>query len=563
MIKFESISIEGFCSYRDPFFYKFSRPGINLILGHNGSGKSTIFHALSWCLYGKTLTQKDITPWEDLGYNKGTKVEVWFSHNKHEFRVVRCKGYEGKVEGAKGKNRLLVFLGDTLQEQLRDKRDVQKFIIERLGINFDLFKNSILFGQNITRLLKESGSTQKNIFDEAFRLNFISEARDRAKTELDILNRDKNLVDNDIIKLQYRIEAQEDILQEANKNNKARLLQIKKEAKNEALKVLDLEKQISKFDDLEKSRLLQKSLVAQYKLNMIKKGNCPTCGQPWPNKVKNKVVDDGLVETGERMREKVYNRALNEVSSLFPSFELDNTLDSMEELLEMLVNKLSRRNKLEALLEVHKDKIEELKSQYKKLKNQKKPKVLEIEGKIKSLTRKIKPLKRYLFKVKKNIRAHEWLLRDPLGNKGLKTYIFNSMLDKINLSIQRYAETLGYSIVFEMNLDSGRKDLLTHVFQKDINRAYHDLSGGQQQLVDVCLALALHDVISNKVNVLLMDEVFESLDEDNIEKVVNLIEVKSQQVSVHLMTHNTNFLPSNAKVTKIALSSAGFTSLAA
>jgi DNA repair exonuclease SbcCD ATPase subunit len=143
----------------------------------------------------------------------------------------------------------------------------------------------------------------------------------------------------------------------------------------------------------------------------------------------------------------------------------------------------------------------------------------------------------------KDIQLHDWLIKDPLSNKGLKAYIFNNMLDGVNNEAQKYSKRLGYHINFRIDLDSGNKKFETTIYEDNEERSYNDLSGGQQQLVIICTVFAIHDVYAKarQINILLMDEIFESLDSANIEKVSELIELKAQDMSLHLMTHNPHF----------------------
>src|SRR5688500_14494021 len=63
---FDKLHIEAFKAYRQPATLNFKRMGWGLWyvsganevshrLGSNGSGKSTIFDAICWCLYGRTV----------------------------------------------------------------------------------------------------------------------------------------------------------------------------------------------------------------------------------------------------------------------------------------------------------------------------------------------------------------------------------------------------------------------------------------------------------------------------------------------------------------------------
>src|SRR5205814_1794499 len=67
--------------------------------------------------------------------------------------------------------------------KIRDKRDIQKHIVELLGYSDVLFKNSVFFGQNLDRLIKQSNTDKKEILEEAFEISYISKIRDKADKE--------------------------------------------------------------------------------------------------------------------------------------------------------------------------------------------------------------------------------------------------------------------------------------------------------------------------------------------------------------------------------------------
>lgn len=46
---------------------------------------------------------------------------------------------------------------------------------------YELFINSIVFGQGLKRLIEEDNSNKRAIFEEIFNLNFLNTAKDIAK----------------------------------------------------------------------------------------------------------------------------------------------------------------------------------------------------------------------------------------------------------------------------------------------------------------------------------------------------------------------------------------------
>ena len=66
MIEFTKLIVEGFCSIGE-LDLPLNIPGITVIRAANGFGKSTIFSALVWALYGKNIKGNyDVNTWENI-----------------------------------------------------------------------------------------------------------------------------------------------------------------------------------------------------------------------------------------------------------------------------------------------------------------------------------------------------------------------------------------------------------------------------------------------------------------------------------------------------------------
>ena len=67
-INFLSVDIEGFRTIVKPLHFDLQRPGLNMVKGINGAGKTSVFEALIWCLYGinlKEVNQAQLISWPE------------------------------------------------------------------------------------------------------------------------------------------------------------------------------------------------------------------------------------------------------------------------------------------------------------------------------------------------------------------------------------------------------------------------------------------------------------------------------------------------------------------
>lgn len=585
MIKFKDIYIEGFGSYIEPISYKLDSSGVNLLTGHNGSGKSTIIKSLLWCLYKKEYFE----PWEDVKPRiwNGTKVVVRLYSGKDKIKVIRCKSYKGKVGTLNGKDRLFIFVNGKSRDDLRDKHDLQREIENILGMSYELFVNSVTFGQGLTKLLKERGPKQKDIFDEAFNTLYINEAKDKAlsdskeldseilKLELKVSNSRVYIESNDkvieakndqiIATRKRRDEVDEDLKFHSSQLEKLKVEEKKK--KNKEAYLAELEGGLVESKNSEKEHFKLELLIVQMSGEigdlkeeskiLIKGKKCIQCDRPLPK--------EGLKKKLGNLKENIAQLTEAAVELTIKQRRFEGAEDKSDRL------STARRGVVEELnvLTENIGKYGSSKNYITELKNYADDtglKLLEkhLKEALESKARMETELNELIQKTKKVTKKREllkWLVSLPLSNKGIKAYIFETRLHEINRALAKYNKITGYRIEFNIDLESGNKNFESTIYKNNKARPYKQLSGGQQQMVDICLIFALHDITTSirGVNILIMDEIFEGLDEDNIQLVSDLILMKSSKISIHLMTHILQFVIQSTRKTEFSLTSNGHT----
>ena len=193
-MRFNKLKIQGFGSIGNSLEFDLAKKGINLIKGKNGSGKTTIFNAFAWCLYGANLkgitngliaTKKTRRP---PSY-QGTCVSVSIEFDSISYIVTRHLKFKGLTFGLKGDNSLMVHKLVDGQYKMETselfKCDQQGFINRLIGMDYKVFVNSVLFGQRMSRLVSASGSEKRAIFEELFSTGYASLAKSEAKLQLD------------------------------------------------------------------------------------------------------------------------------------------------------------------------------------------------------------------------------------------------------------------------------------------------------------------------------------------------------------------------------------------
>lgn len=147
MLTVERLEAFDFCCF-EHVCVDLSRAGLVHVTGKNGDGKSTLFRALCWCLYGKTVDGDDTDKVIRHGA-KRARVEVVVAEEggaRWMLRRVRSKGspvfslHSLDPEGGPGDED-----EGTLVEG--SKEDVAARVRSILGMDFEGFRNSALYSQ--------------------------------------------------------------------------------------------------------------------------------------------------------------------------------------------------------------------------------------------------------------------------------------------------------------------------------------------------------------------------------------------------------------------------------
>ena len=133
-------------------FEQFEEKGLFLISGDTGAGKTTIFDAICFALYGKTSgTYRDENNLRSE-YAKGSEksfVEFYFTHQGKQYHIRRTPTYERPKQRGEGniseKETVVFYCEDELP--VEGKKEVNARVEELLHINFNQFKQIAMIAQ--------------------------------------------------------------------------------------------------------------------------------------------------------------------------------------------------------------------------------------------------------------------------------------------------------------------------------------------------------------------------------------------------------------------------------
>ena len=191
-MNFKKIRIEAFKSFGpETTEMDLDFVGVKLLVGKNGSGKTSFFDALLWCLFGKSTTKADSVVNKTL--KSGCKVEVEFEANNHEYVITRYRNHKTH------ENNCYLFQ-DKENITLKGSLENQNRINDILGIDYRATCASVvLSSETYNRFLREKNSSRLSIFESIFSLKDVAKYSDSAKRKSKELEKKKTELQSQIL----------------------------------------------------------------------------------------------------------------------------------------------------------------------------------------------------------------------------------------------------------------------------------------------------------------------------------------------------------------------------
>lgn len=192
------LELSAFGPYRSIQKVDFTKlnQGLFLICGDTGSGKTTIFDAICFALFGKASGDSRDTKMFRSDFAKPdekTYVKLIFEHQNVEYTIIRNPEY---YREAKNKSDKLVKENTTATISapngliISKVTEVNSKVEEILGINALQFKQIFMIAQNdFLKLLYAESSERVSIFRKIFNTQIYEEIQNKLKEEYNLLNK--------------------------------------------------------------------------------------------------------------------------------------------------------------------------------------------------------------------------------------------------------------------------------------------------------------------------------------------------------------------------------------
>ncbi len=203
-------------------FTRFEEKGLFLICGDTGAGKTTIFDAVCFALYGETSGTFRDTKNLRSEYAKETTetyVDFYFTHQGKEYHVWRRPEYERKKQRGSGvtmvKENAILYAGDSVP--IEGKKQVNEAIRELLHIDEKQFKQIAMIAQGeFWELLNAKTDDRTKILRTIFRTGGYNQIEVKLKDRMDVSGREKAEIERSMIQYLGDVSADpEDELAEA------------------------------------------------------------------------------------------------------------------------------------------------------------------------------------------------------------------------------------------------------------------------------------------------------------------------------------------------------------
>jgi len=519
-----------------------------LVVGENGSGKSTMLDALCYGLFGKAFRNVNKPNLLNSINGKDCVVEVEFDTNNKSYKIIR---------GIKP-NKFEIYCNGELLNQDAAVRDYQEYLEKTiLKLNYKSFTQIVILGSaSFVPFMQLSASDRRAIIEDLLDIQIFSTMngllKDRLSNNKDITVQKKSEFELN----KQKFELQSKHIKELKQNNDSKVTEYEGEieASRQTIQTLHDEianvtvqveahsshvalqtetenkvKQLGKFESQIESNLSKFRKDLHF---FQHNDDCPTCKQAIALEFKEREI-----QTLESKQTETENGLKQLEAKLLEEQEKLNTIREVQKTIQKLQIEIATKNT--SIVEVNKY-ITRLETQIAELKKTKSSTTKEEQelNDIKVTLGQLETDLRELIDDKTYYEAASGLLKDT----GIKTKIIKQYLPIINKLVNKYLASLDFFVNFQ--LDESFKETIKSRHRDDFT--YNNFSEGEKQRIDMALMLTWRAIAklknSSNTNLLILDEVFDSsLDTNGTEELMKILHML-EGVNLFVISHKGDIL---------------------
>jgi len=519
-----------------------------LVVGENGSGKSTMLDALCFALFGKAFRSINKPQLLNSINQKDCVVEVEFDSNNKSYKVIR--GIKPNV--------FEIYCDGELVNQDAAIRDYQEYLEKFiLKLNYKSFTQIVILGSaSFTPFMQLSSSDRRAIIEDLLDIQIFSTMNSIVREKMGINKETITVTKYDIDLTQQKYDLEKKHIDEVKQNNDEKVKEYESEILNsnqtiQALhdEIANVTRQVEVYStdvalQVETEGKVKKlgKLESQIESNLSKfqkdisffqhNDDCPTCRQSIATEFKEGQIQSLQTKTTqcEVGLKDLETKLLEEQAKL-------NKIAETQKAIQQLQIQIATKNA--SIIQINKY-IDKTKKQIEELNK--------IKGSSEKQEQSLKVLADCLYKLQEDLKrlieekTYYETASGLLKDTGIKTKIIRQYLPVINKLVNKYLSSLDFFVNF--NLDESFKETIKSRHRDDFS--YHNFSEGEKQRIDMALMLTWRAVAKLKnsanTNLLILDETFDSsLDTNGTEELMKILHMLDG-VNLFVISHKGDIL---------------------
>ena len=550
MIIFKQIRWRNFLSTGNHFTeIDFQKAQTNLIVGTNGTGKSTVLDALTFSLFNKPFRKITKSQLVNAANEKDCEVQIEFSTPNYDWKIVR---------GIKP-NRFEIWKDDELLDQNSAVNDQQKWLEENvLKLNYKSFTQIVVLGSaSFVPFMQLSAPNRREVIEDILDIKIFSamglilKERVRSTNErIRELTIKKDLTEEKIDMQKSFISDLEETGRKDIDKKKQKLENIFVGIGTHRQIIEDTDKKLKSInDDMESfgnsNKKLRKLGNLKGKLsnkvsNITKEHKfftdnvtCPTCTQSIEESFRLNKINEA--ESKAKELKKGYEEL---ESAIKLEEEREQTFKILTSEATKLTHEISKTNtRISGLENQSRDLEQEIQTITEQLKNRTAEKHA-----LETLLSQLEDLQKEQSEFKEKNAYHDFA-HSLLKDGGVKSKIIKRYLPLMNQQINKYLQLMDFYINF--SLDEEFKESIKSPVHEDFS--YESFSEGEKMRIDLSLLFTWRDIAKMKnsvsTNLLILDEIFDSsLDGFGTDYFTRIIKYVVTDANVFVISHKTDEL---------------------
>ena len=549
MINFNYVRWKNFLSTGNNFTeIQLNRNPTTLIIGENGSGKSTILDALCFGLFGKPFRNINKAQLVNSVNNSSAIVEVEFSIGPKSIKVIR--GIKPNV--------FEIYINGKMYNQDANARDYQKYLEQQiLKLNYRSFTQVVILGSStFIPFMQLKSNHRREVVEEILDIQIFSLMNMILKQKLKTITEDLKNIDYQLDLTTEKISLQKKYIDDVKKNkNKlieektnlmsgneeevfkrtAEIASVQKENDSLLDKISDsddVKKKYTKLKDI-KSTLIEKHKSHSSVVDFFENNDdCPTCEQHIDEVFKKEMIfnkqkqvnkfSEALEDLNTELKKsKNRQKDITDIANKIRENEVhiarnNSSVIQLEKFNANLQNEMNELSEESGVTKLDNNKLEELKSKLKGIDNSRS-------------------------KLKEE-HIYSDAARNMLQDSGIKTKIIKQYLPVMNKLINTYLTSMEFYVNF--TLDENFEETIKSRYRDEFT--YASFSEGEKMRIDLALLFTWRAVAkmknSTNTNLLILDEIFDSsLDSTGTDEFLKILNTLGDE-NVFVISHKQDML---------------------